>query len=405
MKSNENFFTLLCRWTLGLVFILSGFVKAVDPFGFALKISEYLTAFGLDWLTPASKAFAVAGSSIELFLGLMLLFGIGRRMVSLASFVLMCGFTVFTLVSALTDPVSDCGCFGDAVKLSPWESFLKNVVLLLVSVPVWSSNRARKRDAAPEGPRAALFAALFIALPLFVNIYSSCHLPMIDFLPFKEGADIGQLTGYSGEKSHTTLIYKELATGQQREFEITDTTWRDTTRWVYVDTRVTSAPAQSGAAEGMSFVLFSGEDDYTSEVLSGNEYTLMLTMLDPAGVTGKERAAMAGLRDYAFAGDYPVIVATAAELDGDLIEGVPSYNIDGTTLKSMVRANAGLVLLHRGVVVKKWSARDIPHWSSGNVLANTVAADRVQKTKYLAAASAGLLLLLLIVYKRRRVSR
>ena len=139
MRSNRIFKIVanICRLILACTFILSGFTKVVDPWGTALKVNEYLSIYGMEFLQPASMAFSIWLCGAELMMGCMLLFKVRIRLISIFALVSMLFFTALTLLSATVIPVEDCGCFGEALKLSPWETFLKNLVLLPMAVVVW----------------------------------------------------------------------------------------------------------------------------------------------------------------------------------------------------------------------------------------------------------------------------
>ena len=131
----------LCRLLIGGVFIFSGFVKAVDPVGGAIKIGEYLASFGLDMLQPFTVLLSFNLSAIEFTLGVCMLLGVYRRDVSFLVLMFMAFMTPLTLYLALFDPVSDCGCFGDALVISNWQTFYKNVVLLAAAFYVFIHNQ------------------------------------------------------------------------------------------------------------------------------------------------------------------------------------------------------------------------------------------------------------------------
>lgn len=127
----------VCRLILGATFLLSGFTKVVDPWGTAIKINEYLSIYGFEFLEPGSMAFSIWLCGAEMMMGCMLLCKVRIRLVSIFALVSMLFFTGLTLLSATIIPVEDCGCFGEALKLTPWQTFFKNLVLLPMAAVVW----------------------------------------------------------------------------------------------------------------------------------------------------------------------------------------------------------------------------------------------------------------------------
>ena len=266
----HTFLTGLLRWIVAGVFIFSGFVKAVDPWGTAIKFGEYFNAFGMGWLSGAEYAFSILLSASEMLLGFCLLFRIREKSVTTLLTILLGFFTLLTFVLALWNPVADCGCFGDFVKLTNWQTFFKNVILLLFTVVLWRTAwkqpfRQHNRYASTVEWSMIFFFGL---LSSGIGLYSLRHLPPIDFLPFRIGVNIpSQLEGY-GNDTQTTLIYKDRTTGQQREFDLADTTWYDTLRWEYVDTRIVENNRKR-RSEIQDFSVFNADENYAPTLLAG----------------------------------------------------------------------------------------------------------------------------------------
>ena len=187
-----------CRIVLGVTFIFSGFVKTVDPWGTAIKIQEYLSIYGLESLSGLRFGFSIWLCGAELMMGLMLLFKVRIRLISIFALASMIFFTVLTFLSATWLPVEDCGCFGDAVKLTPWETFAKNLVLLPLSVVVWWRYRRDRIFAFSKAEVGC--TVLFFSLAMGLGIYCYAHLPLIDFRPFKVGVNIYEaMNAYSAD--------------------------------------------------------------------------------------------------------------------------------------------------------------------------------------------------------------
>ena len=188
----------VCRLILACTFILSGFSKVIDPWGTALKVNEYLSIYGMEYLQPASMTFSIWLCGAELMMGLMLLFKVRIRLISIFALASMIFFTVLTFLSATWLPVEDCGCFGDAVKLTPWETFAKNLVLLPLSVVVWWRYRRDRIFAFSKAEVGC--TVLFFSLAMGLGIYCYAHLPLIDFRPFKVGVNIYEaMNAYSAD--------------------------------------------------------------------------------------------------------------------------------------------------------------------------------------------------------------
>ena len=231
----------VCRLILACTFILSGFSKVIDPWGTALKVNEYLSIYGMEYLQPASMTFSIWLCGAELMMGCMLLLKVRIRLISIFALVSMIFFTLLTLLSATLIPVEDCGCFGEALKLTPWETFAKNVALLPMAFVVWWRYRPDKIFAFK--PLEIVLTCTFFFLSMYLGYYCYIHLPLIDFLPYKVGVNIHeamQEPAVESGESETVLVYRDRETGREREFSLDDTEWQDAEKWEWVDTRTTS---------------------------------------------------------------------------------------------------------------------------------------------------------------------
>ncbi len=239
----------VCRLILACTFILSGFSKVIDPWGTALKVNEYLSIYGMEYLQPASMTFSIWLCGAELMMGCMLLFKVRIRLISIFALVSMIFFTLLTLLSATLIPVEDCGCFGEALKLTPWETFAKNVALLPMAFVVWWRYRPDKIFAFK--PLEIVLTCTFFFLSMYLGYYCYIHLPLIDFLPYKVGVNIHeamQEPAVESGESETVLVYRNRKTGREREFSLDDTEWQDAEKWEWVDTRTVSESAVGAAA-------------------------------------------------------------------------------------------------------------------------------------------------------------
>ena len=357
----------LCRTVLALTFIFSGTVKSVDPWGTALKIDEYLSMYGLDGLKTWSMAFSIWLCGAELMMGLMLLFKVRIRLVSIFALASMLFFTVLTFLSATWLPVEDCGCFGDAVKLTAWQTFAKNAVLLPMAFVVW---RHYRPDAVFAFKRIEIvLTVLFFILSMGVGVYSYRHLPLIDFMPYRVGVNIEQAMQHNDEQTdavpETVLVYRNIATGELQKFSIDDTEWQDDTKWEWVDTYTTEELPAIGPSVS-EFAVRDAEGDATMDILHHGGRVYMLCITDIGTIGDACRTRMTRTAAHARQEGALCIVLTAKPLRevtyydfGD--EQVRAYNIDASTLKTMLRAREGLVVLDEGTIAEKKNCRDIKY--------------------------------------------
>ncbi|MDR2894834.1 MAG: DoxX protein, partial [Alistipes sp.] len=214
----------VARVLFGLTFIFSGFVKTVDPWGTALKITEYLNVYGFETLAGYRFGFAIWFCAAELMMGLMMVFRIKTRLISIFALLIMTFFLVVTFLSATVLPVEDCGCFGDALRLSAWGSFGKNVVLWVLALVVWRDAR-RRLTFFLVTMREWVCTLLFAGLAGGLGTYCYRHLPLIDFLPYKKGVNLYEARfGADETAADERMIFRDLRDGGTREFPASDTT-------------------------------------------------------------------------------------------------------------------------------------------------------------------------------------
>ena len=314
----------IARLILAVAFILSGFVKAVDPLGTQYKIQDYLVAMGLGRLIPdfMTLSASVLLSTLEFILGICLLFAIRRRMVSKIVLVLMAAMTLLTLWLALTDSISDCGCFGDALVLTNWQTFWKNIVLLTAAVIVWRYPLLMPRLIGETNQWIVMnYSGVFILLVIAGR--SLYTLPQFDFRPYHVGTDLRQ--------------------GWQRMMEGEDSPY----------------------AEFFMELTDEGED-ITEDVLNHEGYTFLLVSPHLEQADDSQLDALNQIYEYSLDNGYPFYCLTASTEKGinhwRNITGAeyPFCNTDDITLKTIIRSNPGLLLLKNGVIIRKWSHNNLP---------------------------------------------
>ncbi len=353
------------RILLGVVFIFSGFVKGVDPWGSTYKFIDYFNAFGLSFLAPTAFTLAIVQNAVEFIIGVALILGLRMKEAAWGVLLFMGFYTVLTFILALTNPVTDCGCFGDALILTNWQTFYKNVVLLALALIVFAY---RKKYVPIYGPIAewvwvAVFAIVFVEL----SVYCYRHLPILDFRPYSIGSDIPQgmevPEGKPADEYHSTVILEK--NGVTREFPVNDYPWDDST-WVYKDTKtVLVKKGYEPPIHDFSITTVDG-NDITDEVLSDESYTFLLVAhrLDKSNKAALDKAVeiaeFCNSNGYRF---YCLTSSPQSEIERLKTSMGLKYEFcftDEITLKTIVRANPGLALLHKGTVVNKWHYNDMP---------------------------------------------
>ncbi len=358
---------IVARILLGTVFIFSGFVKGVDPMGSTYKFIDYFTAFGMSSLSPLAFPLAVLLNAAEFTMGLALVLGTRMREASWAVLLFMGFFTILTLILALTNAVSDCGCFGDALVLTNWETFYKNVILMALAVVIFLNRNKYTPVYASAAEWAWLAAgALFIA---GITVYSCRHLPILDFRPYSVGTDIirGMTVpeGMPADKFHTILYYEK--DGVVKEFSEEDYPWNDTT-WVWKDSKTELVEkGYTPPIHDFSIVTLAGTD-ITDDVLYNEGYIMLLIAhrlekADKAALIETNRLAQYfrgnGYGFYCLTSTGITEIETfKTELDFDFC------HTDDITFKTIIRSNPGFVLLKEGTIIGKWHYNDMPETKS-----------------------------------------
>lgn len=389
----EKFLIELSRIIVGVTFVFSGFVKAIDPMGFTYKIQDYLIHLNLVDLYQLALPMAVFMVVVEFVLGALLLLGLYRKPVTILIALMMIFFTPFTFWIALTNPVEDCGCFGDALVISNWQTFYKNLIIVtgaMFLVVKWTLIKPlfSKRIA----PFAALFVTLFGLLFALHNIY---NLPVIDFRPYKKGANIPEQMYIDPEKAdvmETIFIYSK--DGVKEVFTEENYPWDDST-WTFID--MESRVVQEGekpaiedfALEALYFDDFDGSwnlgGDITDVVLSDTNYTFLMVSYSLEEMNMKHLRKFEEVSRFANENGYPFYLLTASSAsvvgEWEVINetGFQFSHADERALKTMVRANPGLILIKEGNVINKWDDGNVPEPTSEILLIKNPKRDNVVK--------------------------
>ncbi len=316
----------VCRLLLALTFIFSGTVKLIDPRGFEYKLEDYASEFSLLWLMPlfVPLALAIALSMLEFVLGINLLFGIRRRLTSWLVLLFLLVVTPLTLYIALTGTIVDCGCFGDAVVLTNWQTFWKNVLLLLCAlVVVWRSRLMTRFISEHNQWTIATYAVIF---SLALALYSVWRLPVIDFRPYHVGVDLSRAIEDEWNSPQLQPVYADFSIDTEDEGDIT-------LQWL--------------SQEGYKFLLIAPQ----------------LEEADDSGIDD-----LNNIYDYCQQYSYPFLCLTASEESAQELwtamtgAEYPFAFTDAVVLKTVVRSNPGLLLLRDGVIMRKWANSNLPHY-------------------------------------------
>ena len=358
--------TTVCRFVLAAVFIFSGFVKAIDPLGTQYKIQDYLDAFGWSSVFPDFIPFLAAAllGMLEFCLGVYLFFGIRRIIAPRAVVALMAVMTPLTFWLALDNPVSDCGCFGDAVVLTNWETFWKNVALLAMSVVVL---KWRKRLFPLVTTRFDWLIALYGFIYIFcMMVYCYRELPVFDFRPYYVGADIRQGMEIPEGKEPTVYETRFILQKDGVEKEFTLDNYPDST-WTFVDSRtIVKKQGYEPPIHDFSMINYEDGEDITDQVLADTTYTFLLVAHQLQLADEGKMDLINELYEYSLEHGYAFYCLTSSS-DEDIQEWqdntgaeYPFCLMDNITLKTMIRSNPGLMLLKEGKVIRKWSVNAFP---------------------------------------------
>ena len=359
-----KFIRNISRLLIGILFIFSGFVKVIDPLGSTFKFTDYFVAFNMDWLSPAALFFAVLLSVVEFSIGFALVNNVFTRISSVVMFVFMSFFTLLTFYVALSNPVTDCGCFGDAIKLSNWQTFFKNVVFMVpATIIFWK----RKQYVSRFNPGAQLVIIIIgILISLYISKHSYNHLPAIDFRPYKAGTDIelamnNNLQGAPQPQFETKIVYEK--NGKKETFttdNLPDSTWQ----WV----ETISNQIEKGYEPPIQnfYLTDHTKQDVTDIVLNDQSFTLMVVAYDIDKMSEATYDVLHRISDIGEANGLSVFLVTASNPEDvnkfkqDQSLMITTYFADPITLKTIVRSNPGIVLMKSGVILKKWHYNDFP---------------------------------------------
>lgn len=365
----------ICRILVGLLFIFSGLIKLNDPSGFAIKLEEYFVVFGTEIFIPLTVALSIFICALEIVLGIALLIGAEAKKVTWGLLLLIVFFTFLTFYSAYFNKVTDCGCFGDAIKLTPWQSFSKDLILLVLILVLF----LKKETIDPllgQKQNWGIIGGSFL-LSAYMGLYCYQHLPVIDFLPYKVGNNIPEQMrippGAEPDVFQVMYTLKNVKTGEIKEVDdkvyISSGIWEDK-NWEYISS---SDPVlvKKGYTPKIKNLRITDEDgnEFTEDIINNPNFSFLVVEGD---LTETNKDVQKRINEIALgAEEYNIRtigITNASAYDAEVFRHDVNayyefYFLDATEIKSMVRSNPGLILLKNGVVINKWAYRDIPSYA------------------------------------------
>ena len=363
-----KYIVIICRILTGAVFTFSGFVKAIDPIGTSIKLNDYFEAMGLQFLSPFALVFAFLLNAAELGTGLLLLSNV---MVSFASWValfFMLLFTPLTLWLAISNAVTDCGCFGDFIVMDNWQTFYKNAVIIVFVLFVFFFRNKFHYNFSKKFS-FTIFGIIAI-LCFWFQIYNYRNEPIIDFRPFKVGASIIEGTtlpeGAKRDVYKSYLMYKNKKTGKVQQFDDTNYPWQDSLTWEFVATENILVEKGEEPKIHDFYISNSNGEDITKFILKDENFSFLFASYSLEEADKEVFQNIEKLVKFAEVNNlkFYVLTSSSDEEIKKLSETLPVIlnfcKADGKMLKTMIRSNPGLIMLKSGVVHGKWAAKNIP---------------------------------------------
>lgn len=374
-RTKTNYLLGFCRIFTGLLFIFSGFIKANDPTGFGYKLQEYFEVFHLTAFNEYATAMAVVICGFEILLGALLLLGVYANTVVWGLLLLILFFTFLTFYSAFFEVVTSCGCFGDAIPLTPWQSFSKDLVLLALILIIFF-NRKQLRSIIKGSGNQFVATLITAIISLGIGVYTVNYLPFIDFLPYKVGNNLPSLMvlpeGKQGDVFEQIYTMKNKKTGETKKVNdkvyMADKLWEDES-WEIIG-EPESRLVKKGYDIPIPDLLITDADgaDHTQEIIANPYYNLVIVAKDLSStnidaIQKINQTALQLTKDYN--GLRVVLLTASASKDAQYLSDkmqliAEIFYADLIPLKSMVRANPGVLLLKGGNVVGKWHYNNFP---------------------------------------------
>lgn len=352
----------IMRILIGALFIFSGTVKGIDPLGTQFRIEDYLYAYNLPGMAGMALFLSIFLNLVEFITGIMLIFNIKLKFTGILTLLMMVFFTFTTLYDALYSPVPDCGCFGDFIKLTNWQTFYKNLVINAFVLVIFF----RRKDFENKFSNGIQYgiAGTFIFLFTSFQVYSVRHLPVVDFRAWKIGA---RLLPEVMKPTKSYLTYQNKSTGETKEFLSSELPWQDTVfmaNWKWVKNRIEDPNIEFMKTFPM---LDEGGQNMDREIVGNENYTFIITCYNLKESDTASFFKLSKLTDELLKNGYQVVLTTSVPLEEmkafyerNKLTMPEIYSSDDTSLKMAVRSNPGLIIVKKAVVIDHFHWRDFP---------------------------------------------
>lgn len=354
---------------VGLLFIFSGFVKADDPLGFTYKLGEYFApdALNMPWMDKFSFSVAFTIPIIEMMLGFMILLGARKKLTLTLLVLLELFFTFLTWYTAHYNKVLECGCFGDAIPMTSWQSFWKNIALIALILILVIGNK--HITPVLKGMTQGVVLTVLLAGSIFFSYYCYNYLPVIDFRPYKVGTDIKKDMQGTPDSLKFYYTLKNKKSGETKEFDKFPDNYQND--WTFIGSRTeTLKKGIEPKIKDFSITSSSG-NDVTDSILNvpGNTFLLVSMSLSEANKNKETIEKINQLASNCIRNHIGFICLTASD-PNEIASYQKQYNppyqfygTDGTVLKTMIRSNPGLILIKGGIVKAMWHYHSIPTYA------------------------------------------
>lgn len=358
LKHDKSIVLLIFRIVVGFVFIFSSVVKGIDPYGTAYRVEDYLEAYSWYFMVDYALYLGLLLIVIEFVLGVSMLFRLRFKLGALGVLLIMVVFTTITYFDATLNLVPDCGCFGDAVKLSNWETFYKNIILIIMAVLIFVKRKETVQLTSKffQNSALSLITVMFIA---FVY-YSSTHLPVVDFRIWKIGNDMKTI-GEADTKVYVT--YKNNETAETKEYLSPNYPWNDSTwlsNWSFVGQRFDNS---SLIKMHELIIEDSLSNDYTNDLIENPFVQILVIIPDIDKVNKISLEKAMAINDELEENQFLAIITGSSFETAERVfrnKNIEVYFADDIELKAMIRSNPGIVVLQNGIIINKYHYNDFP---------------------------------------------